>query len=322
MEFNNIISGNKVYIMGCAMIAIMLTHQPFFFGNYFVDFFHMYGLWGVELFLFVSGFGMVFSLRKNSIKTFYKNRAIRLLPSCLIIGLMKLFFYYLGFEEAAHSNALLLVTNLYMWYIYAIVVYYLLSPIFYKLLNKWGFWVVAMACVFSYLCRYIPFKDSSYFLINQLGWVTGRLPIFVFGMYVAIKPLYFKISTISIVGAIIFIVCMVLRAGSIMVKYKWNVPYVYTLLLFATPMLCILCSYIKVLFQKIKCLPLLEFLGKYSLEIYLIHVSVYLNIARNNIFQGLNSYEQSVLAICFILVFTIITIIVRDFLVKRIMKCI
>ena len=264
---------------------------------------------------------MVFSLRKNSIKTFYKNRAIRLLPSCLIIGLMKLLFYHLGFKEAAHSNVLLLVTNLYMWYIYAIVVYYLCSPLLFKLLNKWGFWVVAVACVFSYLCRYIPFKDSSYFLINQFGWVTGRLPIFVFGMYVAIKPLNFKISTINIVGAVVFIACMVLRAGSIMVKYKWNVPYVYTLLLFATPMLCILCTYIKVLFQKLKCLPVLEFLGKYSLEIYLIHVSVYLNLARNSIFEGLNSYIQTLLSISLILVFTIIARIIRDLIVTKVVKC-
>ena len=302
------------------MIAIMLTHQPFFFDNFFADFFHMYGLWGVELFLFVSGFGIVHSLKKNSVKTFYRHRITRLLPSCLIIGLMKLVFYYIGFKEAAHPNILLLVTNLYMWYIYAITIYYLLSPILYKILSKWGFWIVVTICVISYVCRYIPFNDSPYFLIKQLGWVTGRLPIFVFGMYVAVKPLNYSLKTINIVGAFFFIACLILRAGSIMVKYKWNVPYVYTLLLFATPMLCILCSYIKVLFKKLKCLPVLEFLGKYSLEIFLVHVSVYLNIARNSIFEGLNSYTKALISLGIIFLLTIITIKIKDYINTKLVK--
>lgn len=306
--------------MGCAMIAIMLTHQPFFFDNYFADFFHMYGLWGVELFLFVSGFGIVHSLKKNSLKTFYSHRITRLLPSCLIIGLMKLLFYSIGFNEAAHANILLLVTNLYMWYIYAIIIYYLLSPILFKVLKKGGFWIVIIICIISYLCKYIPFNNSPYFLINQLSWVTGRLPIFVFGMYVAIKPLNFKISTINVVGTIVFIACMILRAGSIMVKYKWNVPYVYTLLVFATPMLCVLCSYIKVLFQKFKCLPVLEFLGKNSLEIYLIHVSVYLNVARNSIFANYNSYTKALLSLGLILLFSIITIKMKEYINTKLAK--
>lgn len=42
--------------MGFAMISIMLFHQPFFYRNPFVDFFHLFGYWGVEVFLFVSGF--------------------------------------------------------------------------------------------------------------------------------------------------------------------------------------------------------------------------------------------------------------------------
>lgn len=73
MEFNRLISKYRTRIMGCAMIAIMLFHQPFFYSNPLVDFFHLYGFWGVEVFLFVSGFGVVYSLRKNSLKQYYIN---------------------------------------------------------------------------------------------------------------------------------------------------------------------------------------------------------------------------------------------------------
>ena len=133
MDFNTIIKENKLYIMGCAMIAILLVHQPFFFGNYFVDFFHMYGLWGVELFLFVSGFGIVYSLKKNTTKKFYAHRVKRMLPTCLIVGILKFIISFFGFKEDIHNNLLLLITNLYMWFIYAIAVYYLVSPLLYKL---------------------------------------------------------------------------------------------------------------------------------------------------------------------------------------------
>lgn len=302
------------------MIAILLVHQPFFFGNFFVDYFHMYGLWGVELFLFVSGFGMVNSLQKNSTKKFYSNRLKRILPTCIIIGILKYLFYVLGFKEAANSNCLLLITNLYMWYIYAIAVYYLLSPQLFKLIKRFGFWVVIFACIFSLLCMYIPFRKSPFYLINHFGWVSGRLPIFIWGMYVALKPLKYKLSTINIVGILFFVLCMILRAGSIMVKYKWNVPYIYILLLAATPMLCILCSYIKELFRIIKFLSLLELLGKYSLEIYLWHVSVYLNIARNHFFDEYNPYIKSLLSLCIIVLLTIITLIVREFITKQFVK--
>ena len=304
------------------MIAILLVHQPFFFDNYFVDFFHMYGLWGVELFLFISGFGIVYSLSKNTSRIFYIHRIKRMLPTSIIIGVLKLLFSRLGFKEDTHSNFLLLVTNLYIWYIYAITVYYLISPILFKLLKRYGLWVVLFTCVFSLLCRYIPFGNSPYYLINHIGWITGRLPIytFTFGMYVALKPINFKISTINVVGFLFFIICLVLRAGSIMVKYKWNVPYIYILLLLATPMLCVFCSYVKRVFQKINCLVILEYLGKYSLELFLWHTYIYWNIFKNSTFDNCNSYVKALLSLCLILLLTKITIIIRDYITDRVVK--
>lgn len=302
------------------MIAILLVHQPFFYDNYFVDFFHMYGLWGVELFLFVSGFGIVNSLKKNTINTFYGHRIKRLLPTCIIVGVTKLLFSKMGFTEDIHSNILLLVTNLYIWYIYAITVYYIISPLLFKLLKGYGLWVVLLACVFSLLCKYIPFGNSPYYLINHIGWITGRLPIYTFGMYVAFKPLNFKISTINVVGFIFFVICLILRAGSIMVKYKWNVPYIYVLLLPATPMLCILCSYVKRVFQKLNSLVILEYLGKYSLELFLWHTYIYWNLFRNKIFESYNSYEKALISLVLILVLTIVSVFIRDFITNNIIK--
>lgn len=302
------------------MIAILLVHQPFFFGNYFVDFFHMYGLWGVEIFLFVSGFGIAYSLKKNTTKIFYAHRIKRMLPTCLIIGIFKFIISFFGFKEDIHNNLLLLLTNLYIWYIYAITVYYLISPILFRLLKKYGLWFVLFTCVFSLLCKFVPFDNSPYYLINHIGWITGRLPIYTFGMYVAIKHLNFKISTINVVGLLFFIICLILRAGSIMVKYKWNVPYIYILLLPATPMMCIFCTYIKKLFQKLHSLVVLEYLGKYSLELFLWHTFIYWNIFKNNLFEGWNSYAKALIAMCLILLLTKVTVVIRDYITNNVIK--
>jgi peptidoglycan/LPS O-acetylase OafA/YrhL len=68
MTFNELISKYRTPIMGCAMIVIMLFHQPFIYDSYVDALFHQFGYWGVEIFLFVSGFGIVYSLYRNDVR--------------------------------------------------------------------------------------------------------------------------------------------------------------------------------------------------------------------------------------------------------------
>lgn len=291
--------------MGCAMIAIMLFHQPFFYGNYFVDFFHLFGVWGVEIFLFVSGFGIVHSLERNSLKRYYFNRIQRILPSCLIVGIGKLFLCSLGFRDHTPSNYLLLVTNIYLWYIYAIMIYYTISPFLLKIIKQYGLIIVIIASVFSLSCKFVPFEHNNYYLINHLGWVTARLPIYILGMYFAIKPIKFKIYQIFTIGLLFFLLCMILQIGSTMVKYKLNIPYMNILLLFSTPMLCLFCSYIKTITSQLHLNLLFESAGKYSLELYLWHGYIYWNIYRIELFR--NSLLKCILALSIIIILVIIT---------------
>lgn len=97
----------------------------------------MLGYIGVEVFLFVSGFGIVYSLRKNSLRQYYKNRAIRLLPACILFGLCKIALSYIPTMPPT-QNLILDLFSLSHWYIYAIVVYYLIAPIICKMIGKCG----------------------------------------------------------------------------------------------------------------------------------------------------------------------------------------
>ncbi len=84
---NKELSTSRTFIMGVAMIAIMLFHNQYATSvPYIGEVFKRYGYLGVDLFLLVSGFGIANSLNKNGLKQFYYNRFIRIIPACIISG--------------------------------------------------------------------------------------------------------------------------------------------------------------------------------------------------------------------------------------------
>ena len=87
-SFLELVSVNRSAIMGLSMVFIMLFHQ-YFTSVFPFNLFHNYGHWGVDVFLFLSGMGLVNSLEKNSIKDYYKRRFMRLVPSCIFCGSLK-----------------------------------------------------------------------------------------------------------------------------------------------------------------------------------------------------------------------------------------
>lgn len=290
------LSKNRTFIMGCAMIAIMLFHQSFINDNFIATIFHLFGHWGVDIFLLISGFGIVNSLRKNTTKQYYKNRINRIVPACLFVGLCKCILMQVGFVNFAayNDNYFLILTELALWYIYAIVIYYAVAPYIYKLLLRYKHWVVLGACLFTFAMSYIPFGASSIYLINRIGWVAERLPAFVFGMYIAAFPIPSK-STKHLVGGGILplIVCAALRITGI----AGHGRVIYLILLLALPMLCILASLIAQWFKRIKIGGAVEYFGKTSLELYLWHGFVFLNFSSNEMFAALNVWVRFIAAV-------------------------
>ena len=69
------ILSNKVLFSGIAIFIILLYHQPMsgaIKGIYFYP-----GFSGVDIFLFFSGYGLCYSMNKNSLGEFYKRRFFR-----------------------------------------------------------------------------------------------------------------------------------------------------------------------------------------------------------------------------------------------------
>ncbi len=198
------LSANRSFLMGLAMIAIVLFHHGWTVIPGVTAFFSRFGLWGVDIFLFLSGFGCVYALQKYSTGKFYRKRVTRLLPTCMLAGM--LVFVIDGYFQAERvmAPAIIRVLSLHRWYIQAILICYLLCPLLYLLIKKFKIRGLIMIIVLSLiLANFIPYHN-----VWKITWAFGRLPVFAIGMYVAMFDLkmtraQYAFSALCLVAAII-----------------------------------------------------------------------------------------------------------------------
>lgn len=129
------LSKHRTYIMGLAMISIMLCHQVWikwlpFWG------FRLCGNMGVDIFYFVSGFGVVYSLRKHSVVNFYERLCKRIMPLCLFCGVIKyLLSQYGGAILHSENISWMTIWGWDLWFLVDLWFFYLLTPLIFQLVN-------------------------------------------------------------------------------------------------------------------------------------------------------------------------------------------
>ena len=145
------ISRYKSQLMGMAVMVVVYGHLLYYHSwlkNYEdLNFTIWYTLGSVEMFMFVSGFGIYHSLKKNRDSfTFYRRRLSRLLPSFLPVMIAWCAAGML-MRDMTVGQALGNLTGLgwwfqqkqqFNWYIPAILVLYLLSPLFFDCIERLG----------------------------------------------------------------------------------------------------------------------------------------------------------------------------------------
>ena len=174
--------------MGWSILWIMMLHFTF---NQIkpLGFIAQYGFAGVDIFLFVSGFGLFYSLDKDdNLVSFYRKRLLRIFPTYYIIGfitnlllthddILTFIFRYstIGFwigKEYAE------------WFIPSIVLLYFLAPFIKKIIDKKWFVLICVTIVFLYITAYY-FTDKEDYLDRSHFFLLYRIPAFVFGMLCA-----------------------------------------------------------------------------------------------------------------------------------------
>ena len=193
------------------------------------------------------------------------------------------------------QNLVLDFFSLSHWYIYAIVVYYLIAPVLYKMIGKWGGYVFLIIVLATYLtiCCWQYDADAPY-LIKYGRWIVKRLPVFVLGMFVALRSPKLHLLEVTLFGGVVVLVNLIAfhfiilanassTATDFFVKLAVLLPdrsvipdngrYLLDMLsvLFLVP-LSALVAYVML---KARIVFIINWIGTYSLEIYLCHQYIF-----------------------------------------------
>lgn len=263
MQVNSLISKYKTQLMAIAMIWIGFNHAYVGFRFKPLNFLLVTcGYGGVDLFMFLSGFGLYFALKKETkYLEFLKRRLIRILPYNIIVCLIQMFTYNRTLFETVVTGLglnLLFYKSLSGWYTSFMLFVYLLTPLYIKIFNKNPKLVttIGIVIVFS-LCLLINDYEFTYMFF--------RLTTYFLGFYFA-----YRYDNRLKVNEVIWIILCILGWPFMYYMYHYmgtGVQHVYPMI-FITPGLLIILSHF---FEKIKIFnKSLSFIGKYTYQFYLL----------------------------------------------------
>ncbi len=283
-----LLSKYRSELMGIAMIAVMLFHATDLeTGFYALDQLRSLGFGGVDIFVLLSGLGLAMSLsrREQEYGRFMARRSVRLLPAYFLVMLPYTLFLFLTGRAPLSTfvwNSTLLnywvrCEGGFNWYITGIMTLYVLTPPAVKLLRaRPGARIPLLlgVTVGSFLVSQILMRDSWWYHLD----IIYRVPIYTAGLVLGLHVAEGR--GFSLRDGIVWGVSLALG-----VVYAWVRPslgsyaqgtYIFA---FTTIPACLIFAWC------MDKLPLgwlwraLRFLGENSLEIYLLNVSLFSEIA-------------------------------------------
>ncbi len=285
------ISKYRNAIMGCAILWIMSYHSGISFPIHIpflsplASYIRSTGFGAVDIFMFLSGFGLYQTLSHNSSLTrFYKKRLLRTIPSYLPVLTVWLFLHLPEVPEEMRLSTV--INNLtgaafwlskppsFNWYMPAIIVFYLITPAFFRFMGKrWKEAFLLLLTVLLDIC----------FLGNYVIVAVSRFTVFTLGM---ILGRYFKEDrqikqhteiSAYLLGIASYTVMYYLREAVPLLMWPYGLHW-YPFIFIApavTFLLCRILSLIDITAAGHKICELLDKVGQSTLEIYLIHIVLF-----------------------------------------------
>lgn len=259
MDFATYIKTNRTSLMGSAIIFILLYHSYSWCipeKNPYLSIFK-HGYIGVDIFIFLSGFGLSSSYTKNTLKTFYLNRLKKIFPLYVLSGLL------ISLISNTKGSILTTIWDVFCnistlsywklggiywnWYIPAIVLLYLLFPIIYLFTEKYKY-------TFYIFTNLIIIIALSFFAIPwQYDCFVARIPIFILGIIIFLYQNDVK-----------------KQRQSIFVSFIFLLPCIYISQYYTTATFCpILLLLFYTTKRFIDRIPYIRFIGTHTLEIFL-----------------------------------------------------
>lgn len=282
------ISKYKSVLMGFSALLIVVFHsQVMIYIPGILSFIREIFNIGVDVFIFLSGIGLYFSFsKKPKFKDYYIKRLLNVYVITIIIYLPYLIFMN-GIDWNFKSAVIFLCNWLFpnyltghpdVWYIIFILFMYMLYPVIYKVLfeSKAAKHSLLMVTLFSviWIAMCYAFEYFNFSFYKEIGMEREftRVPIFIIGSYLG-KYVYEKrkinkLDTIAIISGVILFLVFTYFLSDFKTTYRITHTFLCLPLVF----------FVILLFE---VLPLnhirkfCEFVGSFSLELYLTHVFMY-----------------------------------------------
>lgn len=287
----NIINKYRVPLMGFAAFWIFLSHEqahewariyyPPLILCRTIDFAKSIGFCGVDIFLLLSGVGLVYSIEKHSLLSFYARRIERVFIPYFIVGLIRMFlddwsfitflkkiFFYEFLFEGIYG---------FLWFVPAILILYFCFPFYYRVFkkskNKVVFTLLALGI---WLCLSILLKGT---LRSDLYGFTNRIPIFLTGILmgwilreknIEISKLAWIFLVFIFIAGIILIYLTYNRKMYLLVPGSYSFLPTYLLALSGTLLAAKVFSFIASRPWGSLFIRVFTFMGTISLEIYCV----------------------------------------------------
>lgn len=273
--------------IGLAMLWIIYFHAGFRTDSRLLSTIQAFGYGGVDFCVFASGIGCYYSLEKDpDALRFLKRRVNRLWPTyiCFIVPWMLWKMTSVRLPLGAILGNLLGIQSLvtwdyhFNWYIGGLVVYYFLIPYFKQITDSCRSLWQDMAVVAVLLISSVPFWYDDALII-----IFSRLPILYLGMFVAKKAkqgysLGIKDAAFQLLLVLAGVVALWVFQNRFP-DFLWSCGLYWYPFVLIVPGSCLLISFLAAWLEKFAWLKwmnrLLETVGAYSFEIYLVHVFLY-----------------------------------------------
>jgi peptidoglycan/LPS O-acetylase OafA/YrhL len=254
----------------------LLSSNPFSSIRYIFSYF---GHYGVQLFIFLSSYGLYLSYKERELHflKFLKKRLLKIYPALVIVVLLLLLFiigYEAGLPEPEKLKSILLKLTLLfnfipgealsvsgpLWFFSLIVQLYFMFPFLLFISRKYGENVMLFMALGFVI---ISLLFNPFFVQHDLSLYftfIGQLPVFCLGIYFAARP------TIKISNGIILVALLLFLTGNVN-EYLWHFSFAaFTILMLATFIFLI------PLLKRFKKLNIfLVFTGSFSLFLFAVH---------------------------------------------------
>lgn len=312
------ISEERGVLLGVATVIVMLFHSySLHFEEIFaseklcslLNYIKNIGNIGVDIFLFVSAFGLYFSFSKDSnIAHFYKKRLLRIVPSAVIIA--SIYYLHVGTEGILEFLKKVCLLSFYecndrdFWFLSFIIVMYILFPVFYKVQEKYGSKGIIIMIVTVIFANFLlrTFEGELY---ARLEIALTRIPIFLVAIIAGKKAKNRdEISGWWVVASFIAFIAINIVFYNCTFESYYIVRYLYGVLTVA--FIIVACTVNDIIRKYLGSNGIiskfLSWIGLYSLEIYLIYEKLALELRKTDMIK----IGSSVMFYIFIMLITLV----------------